>query len=203
MFSSDDQLELRTMARSVVGKVSRELPQMQQWPATVLSYDEDTALAGGIAIVHVDGDPPDTTTSVTSVLGRKLSPGDRVLLVFDPPHGAYVAGFAGKPQVPAAPVPPYTRSGPLTDDDESLLWTPTVEDVRVTFFIFLLLEPGSDDTVIEIKRDGVVLGTATIPSSVTRHDHTLDVVLAVGRLLHFRVVTAGGGASGLTIIPTS
>lgn len=83
--------DLRNMARAVVEKVQREVPGAKFRPGTIV----DPNTGHGIATVRLFGDPPDTSVEVTNALGIPVGAGDGVIIVFDPPQGAYILGKQG------------------------------------------------------------------------------------------------------------
>lgn len=89
------------IARESVSKGVREKPGTFIQFATVVSV---STAEGSItyATVHMDGDPMTVTVTVAVLNGAAIGGGDRVAVIFDPPHGAYVMGSTGQASVPVA-----------------------------------------------------------------------------------------------------
>lgn len=76
----------QAIVEKVLGKITANGPQ---WiPGTIQAFDPGS----GLAQVKVDGDPADQFTPVQSIVGANLVPGERVIVLFVPPHGAFIAG---------------------------------------------------------------------------------------------------------------
>ena len=65
------------------------------------------SLGEGILLVSMDGDPENTEIEVVSFIPG-VSEGDRVMVLFDPPRGAYAIGLLGR-AVEAGQIVGYTR----------------------------------------------------------------------------------------------
>lgn len=89
------------IAREVASKAARENPGTFIQFATVVSVSEAEG-STTYATVHLDGDPMSVTATVAVLGGHVLGNGDRVGVMFDPPHGAYVVGSTGQASVPVA-----------------------------------------------------------------------------------------------------
>lgn len=78
------------LVRATVDKIRREYPGAKLQPATVIQF---TRIDGeATATVKFDGDGNDNPIQVTSILVADCVPGDRVMVLFDPPQGAYIIG---------------------------------------------------------------------------------------------------------------
>lgn len=91
---NDDEV-LRLLAEqtkaAIAGAVAR-VPVPTQLPGTVLSYDP----VGKVATVNVDGtDSDNDAVEAENLTGWPLSPDDRVMVTFQPPHGAFVSSRFG------------------------------------------------------------------------------------------------------------
>lgn len=92
--SSDDVEFAAVLARAITDKVKAEYPTSKLVPARVLDYGTDPGIKGVYARVHVVGDPPDRSLQVPVLVSSPLSKGDMVMVMFDPPEGAYVWSLA-------------------------------------------------------------------------------------------------------------
>ena len=93
--------QIAFIARETANKVQREMVTDFIQFGTVAS---SSTVAGEVpyATVHMDGDNPDSTIQVSSLVGAVLYPGLRVAVIFDRPHGAYIIGSPSVNGVPAA-----------------------------------------------------------------------------------------------------
>lgn len=82
--------ELQALVRAVLDKIDRERPSSQLIPARVVAYSTALGFANTFAVVRLVGDPPDRTMQVPSLVDGVLSKDDMVMVMFDPPEGAYV-----------------------------------------------------------------------------------------------------------------
>jgi hypothetical protein len=125
-----DQLEflqtyVATLLRAAVGAGQQEegrRPGAQLWPGTVQSYGEDPAFPAPVCTVTVDTDPEPRRAHQAEVRTAALTPGDRVLVAFEPPQGiAVVSMLASSPGGGTAPgakgAPPYGRLHDTTGVD--------------------------------------------------------------------------------------
>lgn len=83
--------DVKVLTSSIMEKVGAEVPtDFVQWGDVV-----SVALVEGspsVAEVHIDGDPPGQTVTITSIIDGTPYPGLRVAVLFDRPHGAYIIG---------------------------------------------------------------------------------------------------------------
>lgn len=77
-------------------KAAETVRQGGSIPATVLVYSEEDGVALPVALVQIDGDPPEQVSTVVNHLPCAVSPGDRVMVTYQPPHGAAITGSIGK-----------------------------------------------------------------------------------------------------------
>ncbi len=92
---------LTRMMRAAVEAAARDNPSMTSTTATVTTYAVDPDQWMPQATVHIDGDPESVQHELPSMVDSYLDSGDRVRILFDPPHGGVIFGRAGK----ATPVP--------------------------------------------------------------------------------------------------
>lgn len=93
MTATNDAVTLAgVLARAITDKAAKELPSPKLIPATVLTYTSSGNTAAASATVHIDSDPLDVSLQVSVLTTLVLKPGDRVMVLFDPPEGAYVLG---------------------------------------------------------------------------------------------------------------
>lgn len=83
---------VESLSREILDKVVREVAMMTMSPATVMDITYDSR-QGRWATVHIDGDEASETRQMSIATSVELRPRDRVLVVFDPPHGGYVWGI--------------------------------------------------------------------------------------------------------------
>lgn len=99
----DDADFAGVLARAVTDKVKSEHPQGKLIPGTVVSYGVSDEFAGAFAVVHMVGDPPNRTLQVPVLAAHALTPGEMVMVYFDPPEGAYVLSSVIPPAVSTIP----------------------------------------------------------------------------------------------------
>lgn len=81
------------LARALLEKLERDRLVPTVMPATVVGLDDDPeAQPIPLAHVEVDGNPPGMINVVPIATAGKLALGQRVLVHFDPPAGAYIIG---------------------------------------------------------------------------------------------------------------
>ncbi len=81
--------DVRTLIQAVD---ERSAPTAGLLPGTV-----GAVYGAGRLDVAMDGDPEDTTIQATSLFAD-VAPGDRVMVMFDPPRGVYAVGLIGRVQ---------------------------------------------------------------------------------------------------------
>jgi hypothetical protein len=92
--------ELAELVRALLDKVRREQAGFMTMPATAVTSASSFGEPGRPVVVHIDGDPPDHSIEVQSLVGA-VQPGQRVQILFDPPRGAFIVGRLGESEVPA------------------------------------------------------------------------------------------------------
>lgn len=81
---------LADITRAQLDKARDELPRLPWLEATVVRVEGDAEAAFPRAIVVVDGDPPEKTSSMPLVGGgAAMEAGDRVVVSYTEPNGAY------------------------------------------------------------------------------------------------------------------
>lgn len=86
-------------ARAIIERVARDQRTPTVMQATVLeAVDNPDEQAIALARVHVDGNPPDMVNIVPIAVPAPLTEGQRVLVQFDPPSGAYIIGLTTGPR---------------------------------------------------------------------------------------------------------
>ena len=81
------------VARALLEKLERDRRSPSVMPATVVGLDDDPeSTPVPLAHVTIDGNPPGRVNVVPIATAGKLAIGQRVLVHFDPPAGAYVIG---------------------------------------------------------------------------------------------------------------
>lgn len=93
VFTPAMQRQVAEIARAAAKQALSGRPPGSLVPATITSFDYVTHLA----IVVVDGDTASSTAAVLSDGFDWYSPGDRVMVQFEPPAGFYVVGRIGGP----------------------------------------------------------------------------------------------------------
>lgn len=84
--------ELELIVREVMTKTAREQPSGTVASATVTDVGTSASFRGSWATVTLDEDPSGEARQVAVAVGNALAAGDRVLVLFDPPHGGYIIG---------------------------------------------------------------------------------------------------------------
>lgn len=81
------------VAKALLEKLERDRQVPTVMPATVVGLDDDPdAQPIPLAHVEIDGNPPGMVNVVPIATAGKLALGQRVLVHFDPPAGAYIVG---------------------------------------------------------------------------------------------------------------
>jgi hypothetical protein len=91
----DTQQVAHVLARSIVDKAAAENQTGKYVPGTVANVWQSEGRPWAYASVHIAGDPPDRMLQAPILSGATLHPGDPVMVVFDPPEGAYVVSGLG------------------------------------------------------------------------------------------------------------
>lgn len=145
--------------------VRKDLTRSRMVPALVVAADQTGELPMPAVTVQVDGDPPGTYTTVSSLLPTPPTPGSRVMVMFDPPHAAYVVGHAGiAGNAGCGPLEQsFSREGGLTLT-ESQPWQ--AGDFNRTLYrakmIFRVVDTA--DVTVEVRRNGDVVTALTMPA---------------------------------------
>lgn len=90
MATNDDLAVAAALARGITDKAAKENRTGQLLPATVVNYGTAQGFTGSYAEVHIVGDPVERILQVPVLVPAPLSAGDMVMVMFDPPEGAYV-----------------------------------------------------------------------------------------------------------------
>lgn len=81
------------LARAIIARVDKDARSPTVIPATVVGLDDDPdAQPIPLAHVEVDGNPPGMVNVVPIATTGRIAIGQRVLVHFDPPSGAYIIG---------------------------------------------------------------------------------------------------------------
>lgn len=100
-----DRLEVQEM----IARYTRARPTQPGVPL----YRPGTTAAQGETIISVLADGDTAPIDASNLTGRLLPPGARVMLLFTPPHGVFIAGILGQvPMIGYAPV--VTQSATVT-----------------------------------------------------------------------------------------
>ena len=82
---------------ALIERTERRYHRQPSWrPGTVVRSTRN-----GLAMIQMDGDINGEAVEMQVLIGE-VAAGDRVMVVFDPPHGAYVAGRISRPRLDAA-----------------------------------------------------------------------------------------------------
>lgn len=90
------QREAAYIIRASTDKARREIKIPSRGNCTVLGVELAQGVAGGVATVHVDGNPTIDTQQVTISAAYTPRPGGRAQLEFTPPHGASIVAPIGQ-----------------------------------------------------------------------------------------------------------
>ena len=193
----DDELAL--VARAITDKVTRQ-PGMVYQPGTVVAYEPNTPLSGGIADVRMDGDSDTTLVSATNLLGRVLVPDDRVMVVYVPPQAAYVVGFAGRPQAGAGQEFGWMEPGPIYGLPVGGPWLPAA-DGTLTVVRARLLTASASDVELEVTDEtAATLATITITAGDTTTQTTEPNVAVSGDGYLVPQVTSNPSEDGADLV---
>lgn len=91
---------------------------------TVVGFIGGHDTATPLATVAMDGDPPGATPATIPVVTGGVAPGDRVPVLYDPPHGAYVIGSTNAARGATGLEVPYSYSGLFVVEDPVVLSPP-------------------------------------------------------------------------------
>ena len=105
-FTDDQQQAIVEVVKAANAKLMRETPFVQYQPGTVVHYEEPTGGIPATAYVRMDGDTGDDAIACPVIIPHRVGEGERVMVVFSPPHAHYVCGvlfeqFVAEPTVPA------------------------------------------------------------------------------------------------------
>lgn len=89
------------IARQATDKAEREIRRSQYHPCTVHSFTPPSDFGPTEAVVHMDGDPTEQLQQVVVATGIELLPGQRAIVVYNPPHQAILITAIGIVKVPA------------------------------------------------------------------------------------------------------
>lgn len=188
------------LVRATVDKVRREYPGAKLQPATVIQFTRVSGAA--TATVRFDGDPPESSIEVTSILTADCSPGDRVMVMFDPPQGAYIIGVLAFNQpegggcccfhligFTGSGFPPLTGSGYLyVSGPDVVLDTITIAQSTV----------GLDDVTFRLY-DGTVDPIVTTSGVSEEVFDVGPIPLAPGVAIFFEIESAADGAGTIRL----
>lgn len=89
MMPDDDLLAL--VARETVAKAARDNPGVRLTPGTVRAVQAEPSDPVVYVTMHADGDPDNAEVNGVSMIGT-VSVGDRIMIMWTPPHGVLIAG---------------------------------------------------------------------------------------------------------------
>lgn len=199
-----DELELSTVVRAVFDKVKRELPNPRLMPGTVVGYASSGASA--TASVIMDGDETGDAVELSVIVPVALEVGDRVMVMFDPPQGAYVVGtlntfISGA----AAGDPSWSWTGMVLAGQRSSRYYINGDPKTLSSVDVSLIVAGTTTTTIRVFR-GTGTGapssiqSVSLTSGVQRNTVTgLSIAYAVDQYVQVEIQVAGTGASGLGV----
>lgn len=174
-----DELErTRLSTRAVVDKAAREIAVGQLIPATVITYEVATGFDGAVAMVHIDGDPPGSFRPVSVLIPYPLTRDDRVMILYDPPEGAYVWGLISPTTIHSARSTMTCGTWSITLGDNDSTWTmsnsyvfdSSAESTDVHLVGSL---DGYDSATIRVFQNGMQIASAVVSGS-------FDTTVAVG-----------------------
>ena len=163
---------LQSLSRASAQEVLRDAPIPTYRPGTFLAATTD-----GVASVQMDADPPGSPISA-QILGIVPQVNDRVVVVFSPPHGAFVVGIRGG-SLAASDSGDYRRFGP---------WSPTQILSSAAFITYpstvsysVTAPAGATLLLVESEITGLVTNNQRIQSqwrlnigATTGASHTFD-----------------------------
>lgn len=127
----DTQQMAQVLARAITDKAASENHTNKLVPGTVLNTMTMAGRPWTYANVHIAGDPPDRVLQAPILTGLSLRPGDPVMVMFDPPEGAYVVSGPGPMARPRIKlyrttdqlgIPTGTIGGVIFDANSAAAW---------------------------------------------------------------------------------
>lgn len=95
---NDDADVVSTLARSITNKVKHENPSAFLLPGRVVN----APTTPGVVSVQIAGDPDGSSRDITNLIHDSLGSNDVIMVLFDPPEGAYAIARVDAPLVDSA-----------------------------------------------------------------------------------------------------
>ncbi len=194
-------------AKAIKGEVARASQGFTRQSATVQSYRPYSG-RGGIAVVTPDG-PNASAMEAVNTTGQNLNPNDRVLLEFDPPAGAYVAGLILGPDDPDCRTNYFSIGGEVTAGLESAPWWPNaLRHISLIRLAIRCPEASASDIVVSIiftddqnalNCCGTVMETLTLPAGDRHIAIEVDLTTGLDYHVHCEIVSSDGDVEGFGV----
>lgn len=196
-------MDLAKLFRAATDKAAREVRSPQQQPGQVIRLTSSTRFPNGVAQVHIDGDPVDVTRDVP-LTGARVEPGDRVLVQYDPPASATIAGVLREPdpvveEATCLPVPGGTiglaGTVDLTDDDGNVI-TSNVRVHSVGLQDWFQIGNGAFTAV----QPALVLASFVAAPGVVNNDGTVVTAdVRYGQIGSYQTACSASAPAGFTV----
>lgn len=166
-----DELErIRLSTRAVVDKAAREIAVGKLIPATVVTYEVANGFTGAVAMVHIDGDPPGAFRPVSVLIPYPLTRNDRVMVLYDPPEGAYVWGLISPTAIHSSRSTMACGTWSITLGDNDSTWTMSnsyvfdspAESTEVRMVGSL---DGYDSATLRVFKNGIQVASTVVSGS--------------------------------------
>lgn len=194
------------LARAILTKLERDRQVPTVLPATVVGLDDDPeAQPIPLAHVEVDGNPPGMVNVIPIATAGRLAIGQRVLVHFDPPSGAYIIGTITRPAGgagrPYATIVVAASNSVAADKAAADIVCPGVDDTVLIGAVLDTLEYADPDLGVAYVGGRVLLlegdyfgsgGAISIPGGADRQYPQPTVELA-GMGPASRLVFSGSG----------
>jgi hypothetical protein len=184
--------DLPTLVTALMERVRNEIGVTLS-PGTLVALGSDANVQ-----VHIDGDPPELV-HVMPCFVSGVTPGQRVMILWDRPHGAYViaAIVRIRPIFEAC----FSAVGILTDQYSPPITTPF--DGELFELVVTILGPSDETFRLRIYRDDVEVVDETIPAFTKLHKITLvdpvDVSIADTTLWHLFISDCSVATSDVNV----
>ena len=203
-----DREEMDTVVAVVdatISKLIRQTPLVQFQPGTVVNYEPQTGGIPAKASVQMDGDDAGDAISCPILLPHALTPGDRVMIVFSPPHQHYVIGIlqsaggcpAGSANEPVVASPVTDTNTPIPfepyNEQSGMEWDPVlfgwVVPIQGIYSFSSTIENGEPPPC---ACPNVLVGTFT--QSGVNFNGIRGFTISLDETILYTLETTGGGA---------
>lgn len=188
---------LPAISRAVLDKADTSRTQHHVENATIVGNGD---VLNGVRYlnVHIDGDDENETHLIASFLPGTHTIGQRVLVQFTPPHGAFI--YASSQTIECVPF----STGNAIEPQISAAW-PYAEDTRIISLIVGIREASAfpiEFDIVRINSDASIqtMETVTVPANTQCYVQDLEIDVDECELIYIDITIGEGDGTGFTVL---